>query len=354
MSKLVVAGATGLVGSAVIDEAATSVDTQIVGLSRRGGGSDGPNNVTHLAVDLGNHDSVAMASGSLEGTTHLVYTAVEEQAAPVAAWRDGAAHTSSNASMLANLLAVLRRCSPRLEQIVLLQGTKAYGTHLGAMDVPARESDPALMVPGFYSRQQRLVREFAQESGASWTVFRPTTIIGMTRSSAASILPCVAYYAAVCSELEHPLRFPGTNHRNIWQAVDVRLLARAITWSFGRPAAKNQVFNVANGDCVTWETLWYHIAEYFSLRVAPPGITSIDTLMRDKNELWRRVTALHGLQESDLESLPWQSADFHLSRDHHAFASTNKLMAAGFTETVDTIDMFLEYLEDMRESRLIP
>lgn len=351
--KLIVAGATGLVGSAVIEQMGYTDGIEIVGISRRH--REGRGNVRFVQADLTQPDGAQSITAELAGATHLVFAAVDERPDGLLdAWRSGIEHTASNGSMLSGLLAALTRVAPDLEQTLLLHGTKAYGTHLGAFDVPARESDPPLMVPGFYEMQHDIVREHVSAHGGAWTILRPTTIIGETRSGSASILLCMAYYASICAELGHPLRFPGTNTDNIWQAIDVRMLARVVEWSLGNAATHDQVFNVANGDCVTWQGIWPHLASAFNLQIAPTTVPSMVTLMRGKNALWRTMVERAGLVPTDLDALPWQTADFHMNRDHHAYASTHKLNKAGFTETVDTIDMFAEYFEVLRKSRIIP
>ncbi|MBT2271364.1 NAD-dependent epimerase/dehydratase family protein [Rhodococcus qingshengii] len=350
--KLVIAGATGLVGNAVIEQIGGRTGVEIIGLSRRG--RDDANGVRYVGVDLTRPDGAQSITGDLTGATHLVFAAVDERPDGLLdAWRGATDHAATNGSMLGGLLDVLSRVAPDLEHIVLLHGTKAYGTHLGALDVPARESDPRLLIPGFYEMQHDIVRRHVARHGGAWTILRPTTIIGSTRSGSASILLCVAFYAAVCAELGHPFRFPGTNTDRVWQAIDVGMLARVIDWSLDNAATYDEIFNVANGDCVTWESLWPHLAAEFDLQVAPTTITSMASLMRDKGPLWKAIVERDGLAPTDLDTLPWQTADFHMNRDHHAYASTHKLNRAGFTETVDTIDMFARYIAELRSSTLI-
>src|SRR5258708_37118194 len=55
------------------------------------------------------------------------------------------------------------------------------------------------------------------------------------------------------------LDYPGGAAR-VSQAVDVDLLARAIAWTGEADAARNQAFNVTNGDVFTWENVWPAIA----------------------------------------------------------------------------------------------
>ena len=45
------------------------------------------------------------------------------------------------------------------------------------------------------------------------------------------------------------------------QAVDADLLARAIAWSGEAATARNEIFNVTNGDVFVWPNVWPAIAD---------------------------------------------------------------------------------------------
>jgi hypothetical protein len=53
-----------------------------------------------------------------------------------------------NLAMLSNLVEAVEPRSPALRRVVLLQGSKWYGSHLGPYRTPADEDDPRLPVPG--------------------------------------------------------------------------------------------------------------------------------------------------------------------------------------------------------------
>ena len=75
----------------------------------------------------------------------------------------------------------------------------------------------------------------------------------------------VAVYAAMSRELGLPLRFPG--HREGWnllqEACDAELFGRATLWALGSENAKNEIFNVSNGDVYRWRQLWNVIADFY-------------------------------------------------------------------------------------------
>ena len=64
------------------------------------------------------------------------------------------------------------------------------------------------------------------------------------------------------------LPYPGGAER-VSQAVDADLLARAIAWAGETPAARNETFNVTNGDVFTWPNIWPAIADAVGMRPGP-------------------------------------------------------------------------------------
>lgn len=113
--KLVIAGATGLVGSAVIEQIGGRTGVEIIGLSRRG--RDDASGVRYVGVDLTRPDGAQSITGDLAGATHLVFAAVDERPdALLDAWRGATEHAATNGSMLGGLLDVLSRVAPDLEQ----------------------------------------------------------------------------------------------------------------------------------------------------------------------------------------------------------------------------------------------
>jgi hypothetical protein len=116
-------------------------DWEVIGVSRRP--PPGSARASFVSVDLTDHRQCAEVFSRLTEVTHLVYAAVNEQPGLEAGWKDGA-QMRLNLSMLENLFAPLAAAASGLPHVSLLQGTKAYGAHLGRIAVPARERAPAI------------------------------------------------------------------------------------------------------------------------------------------------------------------------------------------------------------------
>ncbi|WP_244486237.1 NAD-dependent epimerase/dehydratase family protein [Bradyrhizobium viridifuturi] len=131
--KVVVAGATGLVGSAALRHFGASDDCERIALSRRK-----PRDLCgarHVPIDLTSAEDCRRAAAEFGGATHLIYAALYEAPSLVDGWRD-AGQIETNDRMLRNLMGVLEPAAPDLRHVALLQGTKAYGVHVRPLTVP--------------------------------------------------------------------------------------------------------------------------------------------------------------------------------------------------------------------------
>ncbi len=205
--KLLVAGASGVVGRAMLRHFGAVGGWDLTGLSRRL--LDVPDSVRVLPLDLQDPAACeAAVAAQLSDTTHLVYCATFEKPNLLAGWLDPD-HAAVNEAMLRNLMEPLRRHAKGLQAVLVMQGTKAYGAAAGTFKLPASEEDPRALAPNFYYGQEDYVREAAVADGWRWTALRPQFVCGFALGSPMNGLSGVAAYAAISRELGLPLRFPG-------------------------------------------------------------------------------------------------------------------------------------------------
>jgi nucleoside-diphosphate-sugar epimerase len=357
--KVVVAGATGLVGNAALRHFGGSGGCEVLALSRRK-----PRDLygaRHVEVDLTDATQCAGTAAQLQDTTHLVYAALYEAPNLVDGWRDES-QIRTNDLMLRNLMAVLEPASPSLQHVALLQGTKAYGVHIRPLTVPAREGRSEMYdQPNFYWAQENFLRELQQAKTWHWSILRPVLIVGEAIGGAMDLIPPLGVYAAMLREQGRALDYPGGAAR-VSQAVDVDLLARAIAWAGEAGAARNQAFNVTNGDVFTWENVWPAIAEALDMK---PGVTVPLSLVKEYPNwiaTWDALRRKHGLISPGLEAfvgLSFQYADYSMRYGQTqpgppSIVSTVKINQAGFTEMMDTEAMFRKWFGHARASRLLP
>lgn len=357
--KVVVAGATGLVGNAALRRFGSAGGIDVIALSRRK--PRDLHGARFVALDLINPTQCASAAGELEGTTHLVYAALYEEPNLVDGWREQRQITI-NDRMLRNLMGALEPVSPSLKHVALLQGTKAYGVHVRPLIVPAREGRSEMYEqPNFYWAQQNFLRELQKDKAWHFSILRPVLIVGLAMGGAMDLIPPLGVYAAMLREQGRPLDFPGGAAR-VAQAVDVDLLARAIAWSGEAESARNEVFNVTNGDVFTWENIWPAIADALGMKPGKAVPLSMAKQFPNWIEPWNAVRRKHNLAAPGLKEfvgLSFQYADYSMRYGHTesgppSIVSTVKINRAGFTEMMDTEDMFRKWFKQARKSRLLP
>jgi len=351
--KIVIAGALGLVGRAALAHFEQQDDWEVLALSRRR--PNFPTRASYLSVDLSDRSS-CKALAAERGVTHVVYAALYHRTADKSGWIE-AENIAGNRAMLSNLLDALEPGNPSLRHVSILQGTKAYGSHLGSMTVPGKESSPRHPHPNFYWAQEDLLRERQPKSSWSWTIFRPQIVLGYALGSPLNLIAALGVYAAVSRELGLPLVFPG---RGEWvtEATDSRLLARAFDWAGDTPAARNQVFNVTNGDAMLFRNLWPAVARTFGMEVGIAQPTPLAVVMADKEPVWQRIVARHGLKPHSLEELvggSWAFVDDLFSRAWPAsLLSTIKIRQAGFADCIDTEASIVGWLKSLQAEKVLP
>ena len=362
--KVVVAGATGLVGNAALRHFGAVGGCDVVALSRRE-----PRQLygaRHVAVDLTVSTQCRHAAAALQGATHLVYAALYEAPNLVDGWRDPG-QISINDVMLRNLMAVLEPAAPTLRHVALLQGTKAYGVHVRPLTVPAREGRSEMYEqPNFYWAQENLLRELQTgkaglEKAWCWSILRPVLIVGEAMGGAMDLIPPLGVYAAMLREQGRALDYPGGAAR-VSQAVDVDLLARAIAWAGEAEAARNEAFNVTNGDVFTWENVWPAISDALDMKPGSAVPLSLAQTWPQWIAPWDVLRRKHDLISPGLEAfvgLSFQYADYTMRYGQTepgppSIVSTVKINQAGFTEMMDTEEMFKKWFRQARASRLLP
>ena len=357
--KVVVAGATGLVGNAALRHFGASDDCEVVALSRRQ-----PRQLygaRHVPIDLTSEAHCRRAAAELRSATHLVYAALYEAPQLVDGWRD-AQQIRTNDLMLRNLMGVLEPAAPGLRHVALLQGTKAYGVHVRPLTVPAREGRSEMYEqPNFYWAQESFLRELQTGKAWHWSILRPVLIVGLAMGGAMDLIPPLGVYAAMLREQGRPLDYPGGAPR-VSQAVDVDLLARAIAWSGEAAAARNEAFNVTNGDVFTWENIWPAIADALDMKPGKPVPLSLAKEYPNWIEPWDRLRRRHDLVSpglADFVGLSFQYADYSMrygitESGPPSIVSTVKINRAGFTEMMDTEEMFRKWFRQAKAERLLP
>jgi nucleoside-diphosphate-sugar epimerase len=348
----VVVGALGVIGRYIVERLLAEEAWSVVGLSRRDAGSR--SRYRHLPVDLLDKDAALAKLGALTDATHVFYAAFQASQGAAAGY---ASNIAPNRDMLVNAVTAIAQASPVLRRVVLVTGTKYYGSHLGPFKTPARESDSRHMPPDYYFDQIDWLTAFQRGKSWDWVELRPQTLCGFAPGTAMSILPAIAVYAAISKELGLPLRFPGKPgaYRAIYQVTESSHFAEAALWAATEPRCGLEAFNITNGDYFRWKNLWPRIAEVFDMAVGEPQTISLTQHMAGMGDLWQAMTGKYGLKPFEWgELVAWPFADYVFGCDWDVMSDVTKSRRFGFHDVVDSQEMFCRLLRRFREERIVP
>jgi nucleoside-diphosphate-sugar epimerase len=356
---ILIAGATGVVGYAALKHFAERGDCRVTAVSRRPPlESFG---AQFHSLDLTDAEACRRLMTELPGVTHLVYAALYEKPGLYAGWLE-ADQIETNQRMLENLFDPIERSASGLNHVTLLQGTKAYGAHVRPIPIPARENrDEFREVANFYWEQERYIR--AKQVGQPWnfTILRPQVIFGVSIGAAMNLIPAIGVYAALRKERGESLAYPG-GIGPVIEAVDADLLARVIAWAGQSTNARNEIFNVTNGDVFHWQSVWPAIADALGMMTGEREPQRLGETMPARAAEWDAVREKYGLMSPGLHEFVGESfhyADFVMANGAEgggppALVSTIKLRQAGFHEVMDTEQMFRKWFAILQDAKLLP
>ncbi|WP_027385181.1 SDR family oxidoreductase [Chryseobacterium gregarium] len=349
-----VVGSTGITGSNLAQELISQGWTTY-GLARNPNRS--VSGLNPVKADLLDEHSLADA---LEGIfpTHIFFTTwmrndTEEE------------NIRINSALVRNLLQVL---SPKksVKHVALVTGLKHY---LGPFDAyansgtlpetPLREEQPRLEHPNFYYAQEDAVYEAAERDGFTWSIHRPHTVIGYAIGNLMNMGITLAVYASICKETGTKFIWPGSaaQWNGLSDVTDARVLAKQLVWASVTEAAKDQAFNVTNGDVFRWKWLWSRIADYFRIEAEgfDESVKPLEKELEGKQEIWKQIAGRYNLKENDLSKLTsaWHT-DLDLGRPIEVMTDVSKSRKAGFAVFQSTEDSFLDLFKKLKEEKIIP
>jgi nucleoside-diphosphate-sugar epimerase len=349
-----VVGASGIIGSNLAQELLANGWTTY-GLARRPGTDIA--GLQPVAADLLDVPGLETALAQV-APTHVFITS----------WMRNdteAENIRVNSAMVRNLLAVL---SPKrsVQHVTLVTGLKHY---LGPFEAyakegvlpptPLREAQPRLPIENFYYAQEDEVYAAAKRDGFTWSIHRPHTIIGKAVGNLMNLGTTLAVYASICKETGRPFRWPGSKAQ--WEGLsdvtDARVIAKQLVWAATTEEAKNEAYNVVNGDVFRWSWLWGRIADWFGVEAVgfDGTIRPLEAELAQDTAVWQDIATRHHLTEPDLNRLasPWHT-DLDLGRPIEVMTDMANSRKRGFTVYQSTEDSFFDLFAQLRQDRLIP
>lgn len=270
-----------------------------------------------------------------------------------------------NSLMVRNLLNALSS-GKSVQHVALVTGLKHY---LGPFEsyakdgflpeTPLREEHPRLDLENFYYAQEDEVYAAADRDGFTWSIHRPHTVIGMAVGNAMNMGTTLAVYASICKESGRKFVWPGSaaQWNGLSDVTDAGVLAEHLIWASTTNAARNQAFNIVNGDVFRWSRLWNKIAAYFGIESQDfdGTIHPLENELSQHGETWKEIAVRYGLIESDLNRLAsaWHT-DLDLGRPIEVMTDMSKSRKMGFNFYQDTEASFFKLFDRLKTARLIP
>ncbi|GAB2701513.1 SDR family oxidoreductase [Mucilaginibacter koreensis] len=355
MDKIaLVVGASGITGSNLAEKLIEKGWTTY-GLARN------PNtdikNLQPIAADLLNAESLQQALENIK-PTHVFITSWMRN-------ETEAENIRVNSLMVRNLLNAL---SPQksVQHVALVTGLKhylgpfeAYAKAGTLPETPVREEHPRLDIENFYYAQEDEVYAAAKRDGFTWSIHRPHTVIGKAVGNAMNMGTTLAVYASICKETGRSFQFPGSEAQwnGLSDVTDARILAEQLIWASTTDAAKNQAFNITNGEVFRWKWLWQKLADWFEIEAAgfDGTIHPLEAELAGDGELWKSMAVKYQLKESDFNRLAsaWHT-DLDLGRPIEVMTDMSKSRKMGFTLYQDTRESFFSLFEQLKAEHLIP
>lgn len=349
-----VVGATGITGSNLAEELIAQ-GFKTYGLSRTP--NDNIIGLRSVKADLLDVKSLTEALSEVS-PTHVYFTTwmrndTEEENIRV------------NSLLIKNLLDVL---SPKksVKHVALVTGLKHY---LGPFEAyakegilpitPVREEHPRLSLPNFYYAQEDEVYKASERDGFTWSIHRPHTVIGYAVGNLMNIAVTLGVYASICKEAGKPFIYPGSEAQwnGISDVTDAGILAKQLVWASTTESAKNQAFNITNGDVFRWKWLWERLANWFGIQAEGynGSIRPLEKEMENTQEIWTKIAEKYDLKEKNVNRLSsaWHT-DLDLGRPLEVMCDMSKSRKLGFTAYKSTEDSFIEVFERLRSENIIP
>jgi nucleoside-diphosphate-sugar epimerase len=269
-----------------------------------------------------------------------------------------------NSAMVRNVLDTVSGAGS-VKHVALVTGLKHY---LGPFEAygkgklpatPFREDQPRLDLENFYYAQEDEVFAAAKRDGFGWSVHRPHTIIGYAVGNAMNMGVTLAVYATLCRESGRPFTFPGSamQWNGLTDMTDAGLLARHLEWAATTEGARNQAFNIVNGDVFRWSWMWTRLADWFGIDPAAYSgeAMPLERQLANAGPIWTEIARKHRLAENDLGVLAsaWHT-DADLGRPIEVVTDMSKSRKLGFLDYQPTDESFFKLFERLREARIIP
>ncbi|KAL2318480.1 hypothetical protein Fmac_032356 [Flemingia macrophylla] len=359
-------GVTGIVGNSLAEilplRNTPGAPWKVYGVARRTRptwNANHPHQLNYIQCDISDQNDAESKLSPLTDVTHIFYVSWTSRLTE-------AQNIQVNAAMIRNVLRAMIPYAPNLRHVSLQTGAKHYVGpfelfgKITPHDPPFVEDLPRLQAPNFYYAQEDILfDEVRKKKNLTWFVNRPQVIFGFSPYSLMNLVGTLCVYAAICKHERVPLWFPGT--KAAWEcystASDADLIAEQHVWGAVEAGAKNEAFNVSNGDVFKWKHVWRVLAERFGIGeygFVEGSNLRLSEMMKGKGQVWEEIVRENGLQRTKLEEVgDWWFADVILGGEA-MLDSMNKAKEHGFLGFRNSHKSFLRWIDRTRDYKIVP
>ncbi|KAI9166334.1 Short chain dehydrogenase sirQ [Paramyrothecium foliicola] len=380
MSHALILGASGISGWSLLNQArvypSESAFRRITGTTNR------PATLEQLRIP--EDDRIKIASGidmtknadqvatklkqsisDIDTVTHVFFTAYIQT-------KDHESLRKVNTELLKTAVEAVEKIAPNLQAFILQTGGKGYGLEFPKnvkIEPPLKETCPRIPEPWaskiFYYTQYDLLTELAR--GKKWTFseIRPDGIVGFAPgTNAMNMAQGIAIYLSIFKEINGAgatVPFPGYEHGYNSTHSDTfqDILSKMEIFAALNPekCGDGGVFNVADGNTVTWAQIWPKLCEHFGLVGGGPDSSAMAMLefVEKNKDVWKQIAKRHGLDEKRVEQQGWghvhfMMVDFDFDRQY----DLSKAREVGFNEQIDTVEGYIQAWKRMSDAKILP
>ena len=347
-----IAGVSGIIGRHLAEHLIATKGWTVTGISRHK--HDLPKGAKHISVDLQLGNDVKTGLKRVD-ITHVFITTWLRQATE-------AENCRVNAGMVRNLLHAVE--GKKINHVALVTGAKHYMGPFEAyaktkVMTPFREEQPRLPFQNFYYDQEDEVFAAAKRQDFTWSVHRPHTLIGYAVGNQMNMAATLGAYAAICKETGRPFVFPGSpqQYEAVVDITDGRIIAKHLLWAATKPVARNNAFNIVNGEVFRWDWMWPKLADHLGVAAAeyPGHAQPLEQQMAGMEPVWDKIVAKHGLQKNPLSAVAsWWHSDADLGRVIENFNDMTKSRDMGFTAYQNSVRSFTDAFDMFRLGKVLP
>jgi len=145
----------------------------------------------------------------------------------------------------------------------------------------------------------------------------------------------------------------------VFDSTDADLIAKTCEWCLLEPKARNQCYNITNGETASLKEWWPLVAEVLGMTAGPEKPLSFTKDIPGWGEEWDKIRARYSLKAPALEPFlgtSGQFSDFVFARGNRVPGQMSciKIRRDGFMDMLYTDEMIRKWFKMYQDEQLLP